>query len=108
MNARLREKDLVAEIDRLKKIISESDAQKTYGLIWEPKPEQFEDDAINAVPVLKTKGGKFRDVELDPAADHNILIEGDNYHALAVLSYTHKGKIDVIYYCRSKFVKQLV
>ena len=27
----------------------------------------------------------------------NILIEGDNYHALSVLNYTHKGKIDVIY-----------
>src|SRR3989344_2834630 len=25
------------------------------------------------------------------------LIEGDNYHALSVLNYTHKGKIDVIY-----------
>ncbi len=27
----------------------------------------------------------------------NILIEGDNYHALSVLNYTHKEKIDVIY-----------
>lgn len=27
----------------------------------------------------------------------NLLIEGDNYHALSVLNYTHKGKIDVIY-----------
>jgi len=25
------------------------------------------------------------------------LIEGDNYHALSVLNYTHQGKIDVIY-----------
>ena len=28
---------------------------------------------------------------------NNILIEGDNYHALSVLNYTHKGKINVIY-----------
>jgi len=27
----------------------------------------------------------------------NLLIEGDNYHALSVLNYTHQGKIDVIY-----------
>lgn len=27
----------------------------------------------------------------------NILIEGDNYHALSVLNYTHKGVIDMIY-----------
>ena len=60
-------------------------------------PSSSRQDAENAVPVLKNKGGKFKDVELDPNADHNVLIEGDNYHALSVLSYTHKGKIDVIY-----------
>jgi adenine-specific DNA-methyltransferase len=27
----------------------------------------------------------------------HILIEGDNYHALTALNYTHAGKIDVIY-----------
>jgi len=27
----------------------------------------------------------------------NILIEGENYHSLSVLNYTHKKKIDVIY-----------
>ncbi len=30
-------------------------------------------------------------------SDDNILIEGDNYHALTVLNYTHKENIDVIY-----------
>lgn len=33
----------------------------------------------------------------DKSKPANILIEGDNYHALSVLNYTHKGKIDVIY-----------
>ena len=28
---------------------------------------------------------------------NHILIEGDNYHSLSVLNYTHKGKIDLIY-----------
>jgi adenine-specific DNA-methyltransferase len=97
MKARLREKDLLVEIDRLKKIVAELKTSKPYGLVWEDKPEQFEKDAANAVPVLKPKGGKFRDINFDPQADHNVLIEGDNYHALSVLSYTHKGKIDVIY-----------
>ena len=27
----------------------------------------------------------------------NLMIEGDNYHALTCLNYTHQGKIDVIY-----------
>ena len=31
------------------------------------------------------------------SSEDNILIEGDNYHALTVLNYTHKEKIDVIY-----------
>jgi adenine-specific DNA-methyltransferase len=32
-----------------------------------------------------------------PDKTPHILIEGDNYHALSILSYTHKNKIDVIY-----------
>jgi len=45
------------------------------------------------IPVLKEKGSDFF------VGDNkdNILIEGDNYHALQMLQYTHKGKIDVIY-----------
>jgi adenine-specific DNA-methyltransferase len=27
----------------------------------------------------------------------NLIIEGDNYHSLSVLNYTHAGKVDVIY-----------
>ncbi len=36
-------------------------------------------------------------VDKDNTKPTNILIEGDNYHALSVLNYTHKGKVDVIY-----------
>ncbi len=32
-----------------------------------------------------------------PDAPNHILIEGDNLHALTALSFTHEGKIDVIY-----------
>ncbi|MEQ1717207.1 MAG: site-specific DNA-methyltransferase [Hyphomicrobium sp.] len=97
MSNRLREKDLLVEIDRLKELLAEAQSSRPYGLVWEDKPEQFDADADNAVPVLETKGGKFKDVILDPDSDHNVLIEGDNYHALSVLSFTHKGKIDLIY-----------
>jgi adenine-specific DNA-methyltransferase len=37
-----------------------------------------------------TSGGKH-----DTPA--HLIIEGDNYHVLSVLNYTHSGKIDVIY-----------
>ena len=40
---------------------------------------------------------KKKRILADPGEPNNILIVGDNYHALSVLNYTHKGKIDVIY-----------
>ena len=90
-------KDLQYEIERLKKELVDARTSRPYGLVWEDKPEQFEKDAENALPVLVEKGGKFKDVVLEPEEDYNVLIEGDNYHSLSVLSYTHKGKFDVIY-----------
>ena len=46
-------------------------------------------------PILKHI--KKRTIKKGKDSPNNILIEGDNYHALQVLNYTHKGKIDVIY-----------
>ena len=40
---------------------------------------------------------KNKEIVTDKEKPVNILIEGDNYHALSVLNYTHKGKVDVIY-----------
>ena len=36
-------------------------------------------------------------IKNDVSQPTNLLIEGDNYHALSVLNYTHKEKIDLIY-----------
>ncbi|MFA5777061.1 MAG: site-specific DNA-methyltransferase [Parcubacteria group bacterium] len=69
---------------------------KKYGLVWdsEREPEQVVLDCENNLPVLKrVKGKEIRTCD----GEDNILIEGDNYHALTVLNYTHKEKIDVIY-----------
>lgn len=69
---------------------------KKYGLVWdsEREPEQVVLDCENNLPVLtRVKGKEIRTTD----GEDNILIEGDNYHALTVLSYTHKEKIDVIY-----------
>jgi adenine-specific DNA-methyltransferase len=73
------------------------ESRKKYGLVWEEErvKEQFEQDAVNSVPVLKEV--KSRVVASDPSQPTHILIEGDNYHALTVLNYTHQGKVDVIY-----------
>lgn len=85
------------EKDDLLKIIEKFEARKKYGLIWdeEKTKEQFEKEAENALPVLKEVEGK--EIKTDMQQPTNILIEGDNYHALSVLNYTHQGKIDVIY-----------
>ncbi|CAG8602151.1 17906_t:CDS:1, partial [Cetraspora pellucida] len=48
----------------------------------------------NNLPILKRIGEK--QIRTDNG-DDNILIEGDNYHSLTVLNYTHKDKIDLIY-----------
>lgn len=69
---------------------------KTYGLVWEDKPEEVEERLRNELPVLiEDKERALTDA--GPDAPNHILIEGDNLEALATLAYTHAGKIDVIY-----------
>lgn len=69
---------------------------KTYGLVWEDKPEEVEERLRNELPVLiEDKDRALTDA--GPDAPNHILIEGDNLEALATLAYTHAGKIDVIY-----------
>ncbi len=86
------------EKEELIKIIDRLESRKKYGLIWDEEKvkEQFEKDAENALPVLKeVKGREIKDK--DESKPANVLIEGDNYHALSVLNFTHQGKVDVIY-----------
>ena len=69
---------------------------KKYGLVWEDKPEDVEERLREELPVL-TEVKERAIISDDPAAPNHILIEGDNLEALTALSYTHAGKIDVIY-----------
>jgi len=82
---------LQKEIARLKNSVK----KRRYGLVWMDAPEVFEDDFENKLPILK----EIPDLAIknDDGKPTHILIEGDNYHALTCLNYTHKGKIDVIY-----------
>ena len=97
--------ELIREIHALKK-------QKTYGLVWEREKikedfdlfinwegektkEEFTSESKNKFPVLAEV--KDKEIITDKEKPVNLLIEGDNYHSLAVLNFTHKGKIDVIY-----------
>ena len=81
-------KELIKEINQLRK-------RKKYGLVWEDKLEDVVEQCKMELPVLEEV--KSKGIITDPDKPVNLLIEGDNYHALSVLNYTHKGKIDVIY-----------
>lgn len=83
--------ELQKEVDRLNAQLKE----KRFGLTWIDVPEAFEQESENRIPVLE---------EVPELAIHNndgrpthILIEGDNYHALKCLNYTHQGAVDIIY-----------
>ena len=69
---------------------------KTYGLVWEDKPEDVEEKLREELPVL-TEVKDRAIISDNPDAPNHILIEGDNLEALTTLAYTHEGKIDVIY-----------
>jgi adenine-specific DNA-methyltransferase len=86
---------LLNEIETLKKEVKLLKSRKKYGLVWEDKTEEVVKKCKKELPVLtESKDKKISTTEDKPT---NILIEGDNYHALSVLNYTHAGKIDVIY-----------
>lgn len=91
--------ELIDELEALK--------SKKYGLVWDKKNSQEILDAFvnwenvpenfipRTFPVLKEI--KDKEIVTDKNGQINILIEGDNYHSLAVLNFTHKNAVDVIY-----------
>ena len=82
--------DLVTHITKIGK-------QRKYGLVWDEERvlEQFDIESIDSFPVL-TEISKHA-VTTNRKEITHILIEGDNYHALSVLNYTHEKAIDLIY-----------
>jgi len=66
-----------------------------YGLVWENSKENVVDQCKDELPILH----ELVEFEINDAENQkpNIIIEGDNYHALSVLNYTHKQKFDFIY-----------
>lgn len=80
--------ELIKEVKKLRK-------RKKYGVVWEEKLEQVVELCKEKLPVLvQDESKKIITAAREPTG---ILIEGDNYHALSVLNYTHKGRISVIY-----------
>jgi adenine-specific DNA-methyltransferase len=83
--------------DQLIEVIEKLEKGKKYGLVWDEErvPEKILIDCSENLPVLTEI--KDKDISKDENEPTHIIIEGDNFHALSVLNYTHYGKIDVIY-----------
>ena len=100
----MNKQELISKIKSLQDISSEEKAylielvntKKKYGLVWEEKPEDVEEQLRSMLPVFKEVKERAI-ISEDKDAPNHILIEGDNLHALTALTYTHEGKIDVIY-----------
>ncbi len=97
--------EVIKELKRIK--------ETTYGLVWHrdtpqekidvlinPDAQTPEERFANEVagkpfPVLEEV--KNKEIVSNKDDQTHILIEGDNYHSLAVLNFTHQEAIDVIY-----------
>ena len=99
----MKKTDLIQKVKQLGGITQDERAylinlvntKKKYGLVWEDKPEDVEEQLRENLPVLKEV--KERAIINGEEYPNHILIEGDNLHALTALTFTHEGKIDVIY-----------
>ena len=91
---KVRIRELEKEVERWKSQVK----SVRYGLNWMDVPEAFDKDSEDKIPILEEVADKAVDAE-GPLAGRSphVIIEGDNYHALTCLNYTHRGKIDVIY-----------
>jgi adenine-specific DNA-methyltransferase len=100
----MNKQDLILKLKKLDGLTSDEKAalinlvntKKKYGLVWEEKPEEVEEDLRKNLPVLKeVKENAIINGDNYP---NHILIEGDNLHSLTALTFTHENKIDVIYF----------
>ena len=76
-------------------LINLVNTKKKYGLVWEEKPEEVEEQLRDNLPILKEVKEKAILNGID--YPNHILIEGDNLVGLTSLTFTHEGKLDVIY-----------
>jgi adenine-specific DNA-methyltransferase len=83
--------------EQLIELVEKLDSKRKYGLVWEEDriQEQVVIECREKLPVLNEVRGK--EIVKNEDIPTNILIEGDNFHALSVLNYTHKNSIKIIY-----------
>ncbi|MBQ5908881.1 MAG: site-specific DNA-methyltransferase, partial [Bacteroidaceae bacterium] len=90
--------DLLRRIRELEKEVAHLRNQvshQQYGLVWMDVPEAFDTESLHSIPILEEEN--HLSFCQDDGKPTHILIEGDNYHSLTCLNYTHRNSIDVIY-----------
>ncbi len=103
MNNKLRSQ-LIARISEIEGLTSEERSSllgllresKTYGLVWEDKPEDVEEKLKTQLPILLEVKDKAI-LSTNSNSPNHLIIEGDNLEALSSLAYTHSNQFDVIY-----------
>jgi adenine-specific DNA-methyltransferase len=78
-------------IDLIKKLRS----KRKYGLVWESEKIREHFDSQTSLPVLEDVSKLA--IKSNSEKPTHLLIEGDNYPALALLNATHSSKVDFIY-----------
>ena len=81
--------------EQLEAKLEKLEQTRHYGLVWEDKEEDVAKQCEVELPVLEEDTS--REILKDASKNYNFIIEGDNYHSLYTLNFTHKKKIDVIY-----------
>ncbi|GEM_PF-595509 len=88
--------ELAIDKDLKHQLLEAIEERPHYGLVWEESSEEAWDAMQDQLPVFVEDATKRLDAAPAGSPNH-VIIEGDNLNALAALSYSHAGKIDVIY-----------
>ena len=88
--------ELAIDKDLKHQLLEAIEERPHYGLVWEESSEEAWDAMQDQLPVFVEDATKRLDAAPAGSPNH-VIIEGDNLNALTALSYSHAGKIDVIY-----------
>lgn len=95
-------KELESEVAYLNAQVKQ---ENRFGLQGIDVPEAFEAESENKIPILEEVPELA--ITNDDGKPTHILIEGDNYHALTCVNYTHHSKKNVTYN-KSEFINPIV
>ena len=85
------------EKGQLINLVERLESRKRYGIVWDEEISSEENLALHANSYPYLKYHSENSIVKGEDAPNFLLIEGDNYHALTSLYYSHKKSVDLIY-----------